>query len=137
MSRWQVVPCAVLTTLLLATGAAGEAAPDAAASKPGVAALLAEMRDRGRELDRRARELDERERSLGELEAEVDALLAELEEVRATVERRIATQIVAKMKHKESAAVLALIRRERALAMSRQVVHPLRGLPAKPAEGTP
>lgn len=49
----------------------------------------------------------------------------------------LATQIVARMKHKQSAAVLALIRRDRALAMSRQVAKPLRGRPAKPAKAAP
>jgi flagellar motility protein MotE (MotC chaperone) len=174
VSRRFAISRVVLAAALLATSAAAEDAPVEATAKPGVAALLQEMRDRGRELDRRERELDERERSLGELEAEVAALLAELEDVRGTVERRIAawqeengdsvrrlakiyaampplraarliegleldlaTQIVAKMKHKQSAAVLALIRQERALAMSQQVVHPLRGLPAQPAEMAP
>ena len=154
-----------------ATAAEDVAKAADAAPRPGVAALLEEMRDRELRLERRERELDERERALAELEAEVSALLEELEEVQATVERRIsaweaengdtvrrlakiyaamaparaarliegldldlATQIVAKMKHKQSAAVLSLIRRERALAMSRQVVHPLRGEPARPAE---
>ena len=164
---------AVLAAPLLANGALAED-PSGGTVKPGVAALLEEMRERQRALDRRARELDERERSLAELEAEVGGLLDELEAVRRTVERRIAawseesgdtvrrlakiyaamppqraarliegldldlaTQVVAKMKHKQSAAVLALIGRERALAMSRQVVHPLRGRPAAPAEGAP
>ena len=48
----------------------------------------------------------------------------------------LATQIVAKMKHKQSAQVLALIDRKRALAMSNQVVYPLRGAPP-PAEAAP
>jgi len=41
------------------------------------------------------------------------------------LEVELATQIVSKMKHKESAAVLSLVSRERALAMSRKVAHPL------------
>ncbi len=49
----------------------------------------------------------------------------------------LATQIVAKMKHKQSAQVMALLSRRRALEMSRQVVHPLRGEPASPAEIAP
>ena len=41
------------------------------------------------------------------------------------LEVELATQIVSKMKHKQSAAVMALVSRERALAMSRKVAHPL------------
>ena len=37
----------------------------------------------------------------------------------------LATRIVAKMKHKQSAALLPLLSQPRALAMSRNVAHPL------------
>lgn len=48
----------------------------------------------------------------------------------------LATRIIAKMKHKQSAALLPLISQPRALAMSRSVAHPL-GNPALPPENTP
>lgn len=44
----------------------------------------------------------------------------------------LATQIVAGMKHKQSAAVLSLVSEDRALAMSRNVAHPLGMEPASP-----
>ncbi|MEM7409194.1 MAG: hypothetical protein AAF430_03035 [Myxococcota bacterium] len=43
------------------------------------------------------------------------------------LELDLATRIIAKMKHKESAALLPLMSQERALAMSRNVAHPLGG----------
>ena len=46
------------------------------------------------------------------------------------LELDLATRIVSKMKHKESAALLPLMSQERALAMSRIVAHPLGGSPA-------
>lgn len=46
------------------------------------------------------------------------------------LELALATQIVSKMKDKQSAAVLGLLSRERALAMSRNVAHPLMMDPA-------
>lgn len=48
----------------------------------------------------------------------------------------LATRIIAKMKHKQSAELLPLISQPRALAMSRSVAHPL-GNPALPAEKSP
>jgi len=47
----------------------------------------------------------------------------------------LATQIVAKMKDKQSAAVMALLPKERALIMSQKVAHPLAMQPAVPAKG--
>jgi len=47
----------------------------------------------------------------------------------------LATQVVAKMKDKQSAAILALLPEKRALAMSRKVAHPLAMEPAVPAKG--
>lgn len=44
----------------------------------------------------------------------------------------LATQIVAKMKHKQSAAVMTQLSESRALAMSRRVAHPLGMNPAQP-----
>lgn len=49
------------------------------------------------------------------------------------LELDLATRIIAKMKHKQSAALLPLISQPRALAMSRSVAHPL-GNPALPSE---
>ncbi len=43
----------------------------------------------------------------------------------------LATQIVAKMKHKQSAAVMTQISEDRALAMSKRVAHPLGMTPAR------
>jgi flagellar motility protein MotE (MotC chaperone) len=47
----------------------------------------------------------------------------------------LATQLVAKMKYKDSAAVLSLVSEERALTMSRKVAHPLGMKPADVAKG--
>jgi flagellar motility protein MotE (MotC chaperone) len=47
----------------------------------------------------------------------------------------LATQLVSKMKYKDSAAVLSLLSQERALAMSRKVAHPLGMKPADVAKG--
>ena len=52
------------------------------------------------------------------------------------LELDLATRIIAKMKHKQSAALLPLISQPRALAMSRSVAHPL-GNPALPPENKP
>jgi len=48
----------------------------------------------------------------------------------------LATQILRKMKHKKSAAVLARLSQERALTVSRQVAHPLSFEPANLDEET-
>lgn len=52
------------------------------------------------------------------------------------LELDLATRIVAKMKHKQSAALLPLFSQPRALAMSRNVAHPL-GTGLQPQETTP
>lgn len=51
------------------------------------------------------------------------------------LDANLATQILRKMKHKQSAAVLARISSERALTLSRQVAHPLSFEPAELDEG--
>lgn len=51
------------------------------------------------------------------------------------LDANLATQILRKMKHKQSAAVLSRVTRERALTVSRQVAHPLSFEPAELEEG--
>ena len=51
------------------------------------------------------------------------------------LDANLATQILRKMRHKQSAAVLARISSERAITVSRQVAHPLSFEPAELEEG--
>lgn len=120
---------------------------------------------RTRELDDRKRQVEELERvatarlsELEELATVVEQRIAAWEESNGDAIRQLAkiyssmppgraaplleqmdielaTQLVAKMKHKDSASVLSLLSQERALAMSRQVAHPLGMKPADAAQG--
>lgn len=51
------------------------------------------------------------------------------------LDANLATQIIAKMKHKKSAAVIERVSKKRALTVSRQVAHPLSFDPATETEG--
>ena len=120
---------------------------------------------RARELDDRERQVEELERVATERLAELEKLaqvverrIAAWEESNGDAIRQLAkiyssmpperaapllermdvelaTQLVAKMKHKNSASVLSLVSEERALAMSRKVAHPLGMKPADAAKG--
>ena len=120
---------------------------------------------RARELDDRERQVEELERLAAERLAELEELATVVEQRIAAWEEskgdsirqlakiyssmppgraaplleqmdvELATQLVAKMKHKDSASVMSLLSEERALAMSRQVAHPLSMKPADASEG--
>jgi flagellar motility protein MotE (MotC chaperone) len=120
---------------------------------------------RARELDDRERQVKELERlvterliELEELASIVEKRIAAWEESNGDAVRQLAkiyssmpperaapllekmdvelaTQLVAKMKHKESASLLSLLSEKRALAMSRKVAHPLGMKPADVAKG--
>jgi len=116
---------------------------------------------RARELDDREHHVEDLERAANERLAELEEMADTVEKRIAAWERsngdavrqlakiyssmpphraaplleqldvELATQIVAKMKHKESASVLSLLSQERALAMSRNVAKPLGMEPAE------
>jgi flagellar motility protein MotE (MotC chaperone) len=124
-----------------------------------------ELDRRARTLDDRERQVEELERlatqrltELEELSGTVERRIAAWEESNGDTVRQLAkiyssmppekaaplleemdvelaTQLVAKMRYKDSAAVLSLVSEERALAMSRKVAHPLGMKPADVAKG--
>lgn len=130
-----------------------------------VRAHQVELDRRARALDDRERQVEELERLATERLAELERLadtvesrIAAWEESNGDTVRQLAkiyssmppekaaplleemdvelaTQLVAKMRYKDSAAVLSLVSEERALAMSRKVAHPLGMKPADASKG--
>ncbi len=153
--------------LLAAPVFAKDATPKADADPGlGVERILADVRERAKQLDARERELEARERAISELESQVEVRIDELEELLARLEKGVAdfekksgdrvarlvkvyaampagraaplleeldpdltTEIIARMKHKQSAAILTRMSDEEALRVSARVARPL--APAK------